>query len=179
MFTRIVSVLWLSLVLAVSAAAPLSAQERSGRDLNSEAAQAWRFVDASDSKELETFIKHFGDTFYGDLARNKLEKLSKTTVPVKKGKVEGTYDCRGVNPNGTTYRGTVSISSEGNRYRFVWRISSGQVLYGAGTLQGSALTVDWGDKHPVIYKVGNDGTLRGKWANGTATEDLVPVAREY
>jgi hypothetical protein len=34
--------------------------------------------------------------------------------------------------------------------------------------------VNWGQSAPVIYRVEDDGTLRGTWSNGRATEDLTP-----
>jgi hypothetical protein len=38
------------------------------------------------------------------------------------------------------------------------------------------LVVDWGDKTPVIYSLGEDGALDGEWADGSATETLTLVA---
>ena len=87
----------------------------------------------------------------------------------------GTYQIRGVNPNGSTYGGQVTITADGDVYNFRWRISSGDTYLGSGRLLGRIISVDWGQKYPVIYRVDDDGTLRGTWANGTATEDLVPI----
>jgi hypothetical protein len=33
-------------------------------------------------------------------------------------------------------------------------------------LQGNSISVEWGQQYPVIYEVGSDGVLRGKWDNG-------------
>lgn len=47
----------------------------------SEAERAWGFVKDTASQEvLEEFIRRFGDTFYGALAREKLEELKKKTA---------------------------------------------------------------------------------------------------
>jgi hypothetical protein len=46
---------------------------------------------------------------------------------------------------------------------------------GQGTLNGSMLTVDWGQPDPVIYQVMHDGTLEGTWARGRAKESLTPA----
>ncbi|MBI3704103.1 MAG: hypothetical protein HY244_09730 [Rhizobiales bacterium] len=86
----------------------------------------------------------------------------------------GQYSVAGVNPNGSTYRGEVTISEDGGVYNFRWRISNGDTFRGKGRLRGRILSVDWGQKYPVIYHVDEDGTLRGKWANGRASEDLTP-----
>ena len=88
--------------------------------------------------------------------------------------VGGTYAVHGTNPNGTTYTGTVVITREGNRHGFSWLISDGSTFKGAGTRQGRMIVVDWGQKYPVVYEVGVDGVLHGKWDNGRASETLVP-----
>jgi hypothetical protein len=88
--------------------------------------------------------------------------------------LDGVYDVKGANPNGSTYSGEVSIQYQSNTYQFRWRMEDGQTFDGRGTLRGKALTVHWGQQHPVIYIVGNDGVLRGTWDNGQATEELFP-----
>lgn len=88
--------------------------------------------------------------------------------------LDGAYDVRGINPNGTRYVGEVTIRYEGRTYNFHWRIGSGQTFEGRGTLRGDVLTVNWGQQAPVIYTVGKDGVLRGTWSNGRASEDLYP-----
>lgn len=87
----------------------------------------------------------------------------------------GAYQVQGVNPNGSTYGGQVTITADGDVYKFRWRISDGTIYLGSGKLVGRTISVDWGQKYPVIYQVGDDGTLKGTWANGTASENLVPV----
>jgi hypothetical protein len=47
----------------------------------SEAALAWSAVkDTRDPVELETFIRRFNDTFFGDLAKNRLKQLSDSKI---------------------------------------------------------------------------------------------------
>jgi Caspase domain len=86
----------------------------------------------------------------------------------------GKYTIDGTNPNGSRYGGKVIITAEGATYKFLWRISNGDTYRGRGRLRGDTLTVDWGQKYPVIYRVTDDGTLRGRWANGRGIEILVP-----
>jgi TIR domain len=88
--------------------------------------------------------------------------------------ISGTYAAHGTNPNGTTYRGSVTIRRDGDHYRFVWLIASGDTYQGTGVVNGRTVTVDWGQKYPVVYNIGPDGVLTGTWNNGTATETLVP-----
>jgi hypothetical protein len=89
--------------------------------------------------------------------------------------IGGNYSVDGTNPNGTTYTGTVTITRQGsNRYRFEWVIANGDRYSGAGTLRDKTISVNWGQRYPVIYQVGDDGILEGTWANGTATETLTP-----
>jgi len=89
-------------------------------------------------------------------------------------RIDGNYAVTGVNPNGTTYRGTVVIQGDGTNYRFNWLISSGDTFTGTGILNGDTIVVDWGQRYPVIYRVGTDGVLHGTWDDGRATETLVP-----
>lgn len=89
-------------------------------------------------------------------------------------KLPGEYEVVGTNPNGSTYKGVVKISVEGKLVRLNWRISNGDTFRGTGYLKGNTLTIDWGQTYPVIYKVGDDGVLRGTWSNGRGKENLVP-----
>lgn len=89
-------------------------------------------------------------------------------------KLAGEYEVFGTNPNGSTYKGVVRISVEGKLYRFNWRISNGETFKGQGYLKGNTLTIDWGQSDPVIYKVGDDGVLRGTWSRGRGKENLIP-----
>lgn len=84
---------------------------------------------------------------------------------------EGFYDVAGLNPSGTRYSGRVNIAREGNRYRLEWRVGS-STYRGTGTLNGNVLVVDWGASTPVIYALSSDGTLKGLWDGGRATENL-------
>lgn len=89
--------------------------------------------------------------------------------------LSGSYRIQGVNPNGSRYTGQVTVTANGDVYNFRWRISNGDTFVGSGRLQGRIISVDWGQQYPVVYRIDDDGTLRGTWANGTASEDLVPI----
>jgi hypothetical protein len=86
----------------------------------------------------------------------------------------GKYAMTGTNPNGSTYHGQVTITSDGDLYEFRWLISNGDTFHGKGRLRGSTISVDWGQKYPVIFEVDSDGSLHGTWSDGKASEDLVP-----
>jgi len=90
--------------------------------------------------------------------------------------LEGNYNVSGTNPSGGVYTGKVVIRAIGkNKYKLSWLIAtSGETYVGTGPLQGDTLTIYWGKKYPVIYKVGDDGVLQGAWDNGAGTEVLVP-----
>lgn len=95
--------------------------------------------------------------------------------PLSSDSLLGEYSVVGTNPNGTSYRGVVNITSGGGGlYNFVWRIGSSQSYRGSGRLNGRTLTVNWGQSSPVIYQVQDNGVLVGRWSNGRATEDLTP-----
>jgi len=85
----------------------------------------------------------------------------------------GTYSVAGVNPNGSRYRGVVTVTIDGDLYHFRWRVA-GQTFRGQGKLSGRTLTIDWGQASPVIYQVKDNGTLTGSWDDGRARETLTP-----
>jgi len=89
-------------------------------------------------------------------------------------RIPGDYACQGSNPNGSSYRCNVTISRSGDTYSFRWVIADGTRYSGKGRLRGRTLTVDWGQSAPVIYQVGDDGVLHGKWARGAGRETLTP-----
>jgi uncharacterized caspase-like protein len=83
----------------------------------------------------------------------------------------GVYHAAGVNPNGSRYRGMVTIVPSRDEFRFDWWIGK-QVFQGTGRFAGRMLVVEWGDQHPVVYTFPSLGRLDGEWADGTATETL-------
>ena len=87
----------------------------------------------------------------------------------------GLYLVDGTNPNGSHYRGMVALTQAGDQYRFTWWIQR-QVFSGVGQFAGRMLVVNWGAKSPVIYNIAGNG-LFGEWADGSASEKLVPYAR--
>jgi len=87
----------------------------------------------------------------------------------------GVYRVEGTNPNGSSYRGMVALAKAADGFNFTWWIGK-QVFHGNGHFAGKMLVVNWGDKDPVIYTLGQDGALDGEWADGSATETLSPVA---
>lgn len=92
----------------------------------------------------------------------------KTTVVVG-----GTYDVHGTNRNGSKYTGTAVVSVKGKSVRVNWLINSGQTYKGKGTLKNGRMVVYFGSRYPVIYTVGEDGVLYGKWDRGRASETLI------
>ncbi|MBO6891766.1 MAG: hypothetical protein JJ866_07490 [Roseibium sp.] len=88
--------------------------------------------------------------------------------------IEGVYSVQGLNPNGTRYQGRVNIAVKDGTAFFKWDIA-GQTFHGQGPLNGTRLVIDWGEEHPVIYQINQDGTLFGTWAAGRASETLRPL----
>jgi Caspase domain len=86
----------------------------------------------------------------------------------------GRYNVSGRNPNGRPYTGTVSISRRGERFELEWRVGSTSYR-GNGTLENDLLTVDWGDAQPLVYALGEDGTLRGLWGGGQGEDVATPA----
>jgi len=83
----------------------------------------------------------------------------------------GVYRAEGKNPGGGVYRGMVAVTQTGDQFAFKWWIGS-QRFDGTGHLAGRMLVINWGDKTPVVYTLGERDVLDGEWADGTATEQL-------
>ncbi len=96
-----------------------------------------------------------------------------TTSGKSRPAVGGTYDVHGTNRNGSSYRGTCVVVVDGASVKMSWAIGKDR-FKGSGTLNGSRMVVDWGQKYPVIYDVGKGGVLNGTWDNGRASETLTP-----
>jgi len=87
----------------------------------------------------------------------------------------GVYRVEGTNPSGNKYRGMVALAQNDDEFEFTWWIGK-DTFTGPGHFAGPMLVVDWGDKTPVIYSLGEDGELDGEWADGSATETLTLIA---
>ncbi|MEW5786812.1 MAG: tetratricopeptide repeat protein [Pseudomonadota bacterium] len=108
-------------------------------------------------------------------ARVALERLGEATPSGSaRADIAGRYTATGKNPNGSTYRGEVTIEQRGGQYHFYWKIAN-DAYQGKGQLEGGKFVIDWGDTYPVIYTLASDGRLMGTWSNGAATEVLAPV----
>jgi hypothetical protein len=99
----------------------------------------------------------------------------------------GTYDCQGVEPDGTPYHGLVQIIPNAGTYDVVWIFSSGQLYSGLGVVNGDVLAVSYFTNRPgvVAYKIeqGEKGPrLKGQWtvvgAGKVFNETLTRVSRE-
>ena len=66
---------------------------------------------------------------------------------------------------GVPYDGTVEITSSGPRYQVRWRLAANTVN-GLALPLGSQLCVAYGagDVSAIIYKISQDGALKGRWA---------------
>jgi hypothetical protein len=88
----------------------------------------------------------------------------------------GIYRVQGTNPNGSHYRGMLTLTPFGRDFLFKWWIGR-QTFTGAGQFAGRMLVVNWGQTSPVVYTINRNGSLDGEWADGTASEKLELVAR--
>ena len=86
---------------------------------------------------------------------------------------EGEYRVEGRNADGEEYSGTVTITKEAKDFRLNWQVGDSE-YEGNGTLEGNLLTVNWGSSTPVVYALGDDGSLTGLWAAGHGEETLTP-----
>jgi hypothetical protein len=89
--------------------------------------------------------------------------------------LDGMYASRGVNPDGTEYRGVVRIIRQGDRFVVSWmapRAIAGEKLLldltsiGVGILSNGTLAVSYytpGMLGIVVYRIEADGRLDGQW----------------
>ena len=78
----------------------------------------------------------------------------------------GTYQCVGVNPDGTPYEAIVEITKVRNTFRIAW-IADGDVQLGVGIYSGGVFAASYfaGSPAVAVYKV--DGNrLVGEWTMG-------------
>jgi len=97
-----------------------------------------------------------------------------TAAQFKPASLEGEYRAVGRNPDGNAYRGTCELEydSDDDLFYVYWTVGTSE-YEGVGELDGDTLTVEWGDKYPVVYKIRQGGkVLEGTWANGQASETL-------
>lgn len=75
----------------------------------------------------------------------------------------GTYAVNGKNPNGTAYKGSLTISKAGNAWKVDWK--TGSESSGMGVEMGDMLAVAVGGAEcaPVAYRVSPEGGLTGVW----------------
>jgi hypothetical protein len=78
--------------------------------------------------------------------------------------IVGNYTCVGMNPQGGTYRGSVSIIRMGDTYMMNWVVGT-EKYAGIGILEGDVLAVSYYGTASgvVVYKVEKGGKLSGKW----------------
>ena len=80
----------------------------------------------------------------------------------------GTYECQGVEPDGTPYKGLVQIIPNRGSYDVIWIFASGQLYSGLGVVNGDVLAVSYFTNRPgvVAYKIENGEKgprLQGQW----------------
>lgn len=73
----------------------------------------------------------------------------------------GNYNLTGKNPNGSSYKGTLSVTPKAGGYSFAWSNNA----TGFGVKQGSVLSVGIGGSRCafVAYEIKGDGVLDGIW----------------
>lgn len=98
-----------------------------------------------------------------------------STTAAEAAPLVGTYECQGVEPDGTPYRGLVQIVGNAGLYDVIWIFSSGQQYRGFGVVNGDVLAVSYFTSRPGVaaYKIeaaGKGQTLTGQWTVAGAGE---------
>jgi uncharacterized caspase-like protein len=121
-------------------------------------------------------------TFFGDFVFRPTAAVEEVSTAQSEEAAEaepivltGVYRVSGTNADGSNYRGMLALWQKDDNFDFTWWIGN-DVFHETGHFAGRMLVVNWGDKHPVIYDIEDDGTLDGEWADGSATDGFEPVA---
>ncbi len=84
--------------------------------------------------------------------------------------ISGTYKVEGRNPDGSVYKGQLTVQeSAAGAVAFAWIVAN-QSYAGVGMRDGRVVSVDWGAAHPVVYVIMPSGALHGTWGDGLALE---------
>jgi hypothetical protein len=86
----------------------------------------------------------------------------------------GQYRVQGLKPDGSAYRGIVSITRRDDSFVLVWT-AGGESQSGKGRRLGNLLQVERADGMPAVYALDTDGTLRGLLGKGRGEETLTPI----
>jgi hypothetical protein len=86
----------------------------------------------------------------------------------------GTYSCEGTNPDKTTYEGLVEIVKNRDTYLVRWTMQDDSQVLGVGIFTGGMLSVSYfgGTPSLVVYSLGENGQLNGKWTAGGAEGEI-------
>ena len=86
-------------------------------------------------------------------------------TPILAQDLSGMYQCEGVGPNGTKYRGIVEIAKNDQTYRLRWTIRPDGVYLGIGILRGDELAVSYFGQvlGVVLYQIEKGPRLVGQW----------------
>lgn len=84
---------------------------------------------------------------------------------------DGNYSVTGENPDGSTYAGTLSITSAENHLEITW--DTEDVYEGLGMVAGNRLITSWGETCSTMhYERNDDATLSGTWIQGEEMPDV-------
>jgi hypothetical protein len=86
---------------------------------------------------------------------------------------EGEYRVEGKGGDGKPYEGTVDIEPSDDAYHLTWKVDDSE-YEGEGKFADNLLTVNWGSTTPIVYALGDDGSLTGLWDSGHGEETLTP-----
>lgn len=83
--------------------------------------------------------------------------------PAPASELIGSYRIEGRNPDGSGYRGALSVFREDGHWRFSWR--TGTNVEGYGIEREGRVAVSWGAPTcgVVLYEIGPRGRLDGIW----------------
>jgi len=134
------------------------------------------------------------------ISKDKSPSQKEEEVAEKRGKIfsktqnklVGSYDIKGINPNGAKYKGKLTIRKVIDAYEVKWQVGEGS-YDGTGLVDGDILSVAFANDDRtmfgiVVYKISTKEWLNGVWVihpdNKTGTEicyksDVTPPTENY
>lgn len=139
------------------------------------------FTEGSDGKGCGVVLYNIasdgsleGKAGYWGVNKSELEKATRKSGT----ELEGTYDVVGSAPNGSEYKGKLSVNKAGVGYSFTW--DTGTTTKGFGVRTGNKVAAGLGGKQCgfVSYEIKPDGTLDGKWGGQSSTSIGTEIAKK-
>ncbi|MEQ1761995.1 MAG: hypothetical protein ABL984_02505 [Pyrinomonadaceae bacterium] len=92
--------------------------------------------------------------------------------------LDGSYNVKGSNPDGTNYEGKLNVKKQGAGYAFEWNAGNTSTGFGIRGADMVAVGIGGAKCGFVGYDVAADGSLNGKWGSAGSTDVGTEIAKK-